>query len=99
MPACAPRAGRSVTMVVVGIGYISEVAACLRSSTLKAKGTNMKSTPAISAPRNPKGGLGVLAVPECQVAGAQVSVILSLEGRCFFCRLNPAASSPHYFMR
>ena len=35
----------------------------------------MKSTPTISAPRNPKAGLGVLAMPERQVAGVHVSVI------------------------
>jgi hypothetical protein len=47
----------------------------------KMKGTNMKSTLTISAPRNPKAGLGVLrdrqqeSLPERQVAGVQVSVI------------------------
>jgi hypothetical protein len=75
MPACAPHEGKSVTMVVVGMRYISEVAVLPAFQHAKMKGTNMKSTLTISAPRNPKAGLGVLAVPERQVAGVQVSVI------------------------
>jgi hypothetical protein len=86
-------------MVVVGMRYISEVAVLPAFQHAKTKGTNMKSTPTISAPRNPKAGLGSWLCqnaksPECKVPSFNSwRAVVPLAGK------PGSLSSPDYFMR